>query len=52
MATFLFSSCCGKVKAENVIPAKAGIQTQKLDSRFRGNDKSLFPQQELFSHVF
>ena len=49
----LVSFCCGKIKTQNVIPAKAGIQTQKLDSRFRGNDKgggndkNLLPQQIL-----
>jgi len=41
----LNSSCCGKSKNENVIPAEAGIQVEKLDSRLRGNDKNQYPQQ-------
>jgi len=38
-----------KKKIDNVTPAKAGGQNEKLDSRFRGNDKYCFPQQELIS---
>ncbi len=38
---------CGKSKNENVIPAEAGIQVEKLDSRLRGNDKNQYPQQIL-----
>jgi hypothetical protein len=35
-----FSFCCGNNKNDDVIPAKAGIQVEKLDSRLRENDKT------------
>jgi len=28
-----------KTKIDDVTPAKVGVQIEKLDSRFRGNDK-------------
>jgi hypothetical protein len=31
-----------KTKTDDVTPAKAGVQSEKLDSRFRGNDKYCF----------
>jgi hypothetical protein len=31
-----------KTKIDDVTPAKAGVQSEKLDSRFRGNDKYCF----------
>ena len=31
-----------KTKTDDVTPAKAGVQSEKLSSRFRGNDKYCF----------
>jgi len=31
-----------KKKLDDVTLAKAGVQSEKLDSRFRGNDKNCF----------
>ena len=47
----LISSCCGKRKPTMSPLRKQGSTTQKLDSRFRGNDKMLFPQKILISRV-
>jgi hypothetical protein len=50
MVNWLISSCCGNTKNDDVIPAKACIQVEKLDSRLRGNDKNLHSQQNLINH--
>ena len=41
------SCLIGTADAESVVPAKAGIQGRRVDSRFRGNDGVLGPTQSL-----
>ena len=41
-----------KAKINDVTPAKAGVQSEKLDSRFRGNDKYCFRNRNYLSVFF